>query len=62
MELSNPYAKKYYPKSILKGLQFYYSLLDKINMGVYLESSFPFERKDVLTALEFLNSIPDPYC
>lgn len=55
----NPYEKKYFPKSILKGLEFYYELLDKVNIEVYLKKDFPIKRKDILITISFLKSISD---
>lgn len=59
MNLSNPYEKNYFPQSILKGLKFYYELLDKVNIQIYLEPNFPLKRKDILLAIDFLSAIPE---
>src|SRR5688572_5161200 len=59
MALTKPYEKSYFPKSILKGLKFYYELLDKVNIQIYLEKNFPIKRKDIQLAIDFLSSIPD---
>ncbi len=59
MDLTKPYEKGYFPESILKGLKFYYELLDKVNIRIYLNESFSLKRKDIQLAIDFLSSIPD---
>lgn len=59
MDLTKPYEKNYFPKSILKGLNFYYELLDKANIQIYLKENFPLKRKDIQLAIDFLSSIPE---
>jgi hypothetical protein len=44
MDLPKPYEISFYPKSILKGLKFYYELLDKVNIQIYFEKNFPIKR------------------
>lgn len=58
MDLTKPYDKSFCPKSILKGLQFYYELLDKVNIQIYLKENFPIKRKDIQLSIDFLSSIP----
>ena len=58
MDLNKPYEKSFFPDSILKGLKFYFELLDKVNIQFYLEDNFPIKRKDVQLAIDFLSDIP----
>lgn len=58
MYIENPYEKKYFPASILNGIQFYYSLLDKVNIQIYLEENFPVKRVDVELVIKFLSNLP----
>ena|SRR5687768_7972597 len=58
VDLTKPYEKNFFPHSILEGLSFYYKLLDRVNIRVYLEENFPLKRKDIEITIDFLNSIP----
>ena len=59
MNLDDPYARNFFPKSILKGLEFYFNLLDKINIQIYLDKNFPIKRKDLEITINFLRTIPE---
>lgn len=58
MYIENPYEKKYFPISILQGIQFYYTLLDKVNIEIYFEEKFPIKRVDVELVIKFLSNLP----
>jgi hypothetical protein len=59
MDLLKPYEKNFFPKSILKGLKFYYELIDKVNIQIYIKENFPIKRKDIQIAIDFLSDIPE---
>jgi hypothetical protein len=58
MNIEDPYARNFFPESILKGLEFYFQLLDRINIQIYIDKNFPIKRKDILITITFLKNIP----
>jgi len=59
MDITNPYEKGFFPRDILRGLKYYFELLDKVDDQTYLKENFPFKRKDIQLTITFLESIPE---
>lgn len=59
MDLTKPYEKKYLPNQVLKGLTFYFALLDKVNIEIYLKENFPLKRKDIELLIHFLSTLSE---
>jgi hypothetical protein len=58
LDTDNPYRERYFPKEILNGLRFYFGLLDRVNLEIYIDPKFPLKRQDILITISYLESIP----
>lgn len=58
MQDFNPYEKSYRLTDILKGLEFYYKLLDRIEPEIFTDEKFPIKRGELISTIKYLNDIP----
>lgn len=58
MHDNNPYEKSYRLRDILKGLEFYYNLIDRFEPEIFTEEKFPIKRVELISTIKYLKNIP----